>query len=100
MLTNGTHDDFHEIKEIGETMKEKMISDIQVSLLFANFECYKFQSSKWLKGDEISEIIRSKIIERIASIEIFHDFDEHDKNITKLLKINRDFNGHYFSVKR
>ncbi|GMR62514.1 hypothetical protein PMAYCL1PPCAC_32709, partial [Pristionchus mayeri] len=86
MKTNCTYGDFHEIKDIAEVMKTKMVENIE--------------ASTWLHGDEISNFIREKIKERVASIQIYHDFDEYDKNLTIILELNRDINQLFFSNQR
>ncbi|GMT35043.1 hypothetical protein PFISCL1PPCAC_26340, partial [Pristionchus fissidentatus] len=84
--SNSTYGDFHDIKEIAEIMKLKMIE--------------KVNESKWLHTDDISEFINGKIGERIANIQIYQDFDHLDRNLTILRKMNRDFTEYYFSNKR
>ncbi|GMR41257.1 hypothetical protein PMAYCL1PPCAC_11452, partial [Pristionchus mayeri] len=86
MKSNRTYSDFLEISDIAEKMKAKMIENIE--------------STKWLHGDEIGDFIREKTKERIASIQIYHDFDEHDQNMTYISKVNHDFNELYFSNQR
>ncbi|GMR61887.1 hypothetical protein PMAYCL1PPCAC_32082, partial [Pristionchus mayeri] len=86
MKSNSTFSDFHEIYDIFKRMKTKITENIE--------------ASNWLHGDELSDLIREKIKERVASIQMYHDFDELDKNATMILKINRDINDFYFSTQR
>ncbi|GMR62520.1 hypothetical protein PMAYCL1PPCAC_32715, partial [Pristionchus mayeri] len=86
MKTNCTYSNFHDVYEFAEKMKAKIVEYIE--------------ASKWLHGDEISDFIREKIEERVSSIQIYHDFDEFDKNTTYLSKMHRDLNNLYFSYNR
>ncbi|GMR56824.1 hypothetical protein PMAYCL1PPCAC_27019, partial [Pristionchus mayeri] len=86
MKSNASFSNFHDICDIAETMKSKIVDYIE--------------SSKWLHGDEISDFIREKIKERVSDIQIYHDFDEYDQNMTYILKMNRDLNELYFTNER
>ncbi|KAF8353601.1 hypothetical protein PRIPAC_95224 [Pristionchus pacificus] len=86
MKSNNSHSDFQEIKEISEKMKDRIIKNIE--------------QSWWLNIDEVGIRIVNIIKERIESIQVYHDFDELDKNITTLRKLNRDLISHYFAVSK
>ncbi|GMR35172.1 hypothetical protein PMAYCL1PPCAC_05367, partial [Pristionchus mayeri] len=87
MKSNNSLTDFHDLSEIARTMEVKILENIE--------------SSKWLHGDMISDYVREKIKDKVSCIQIYHDFDEHDKNMTYILKINNNFNYHlYFTNKR
>lgn len=103
MMANSSFGDFYEIKNISEMMKSRMIEHIEVCHTIHcrnNFKKYIFQNSEWLKSDEISSIIREKLIERVASVQVFHDFDEIDKNGTMIRQLQLDFSELYITERR
>lgn len=38
------------------------------------------------------------LTEKVKGIQVYHDFDEFDKNLTTLQKLNRDLHAYFFSV--
>lgn len=39
----------------------------------------------------------SMLTERVEGIQVYHDFDELDKNLTTLRKLNRDLNANFYA---
>ncbi|KAF8355120.1 hypothetical protein PRIPAC_96743 [Pristionchus pacificus] len=83
MNSNNSFSDFHQIVEIAETMKERIIKN--------------FKESPWLNRDDMSSAL-NMLTEKVKGIQVYHDFDEFDKNLTTLQKLNRDLHAYFFSV--